>query len=344
MTERVFLGRCPADPRTLAEAFAWSGILEGLRTADAVFVKPNLTFPRYREGVTTTPRLVEAVLTALADSGKKLYVGESDGGYGSYRAAEAFANFGLPDTCRRLGAELVDLSAVERTEVPFLSGSRTVRIALPKFLCEENVHTLTMPVPKVHCMTGISLSLKNQWGCLPDAMRLRQHVHFDRIIHAINKALKVRYAVIDGTFGLDRNGPIIEGNPVPLGWYLVAANPLAADAVAAHLIGQDLRRIPHYGPAFAAGAVPALADIETNVARESLDAARRPFRLKRNLWNYVAKTAWYSSTWNHLVYESRLAKPLHDLMYLVRERPAEFARPSAGAPGEDGRRGKGGAA
>jgi uncharacterized protein (DUF362 family) len=51
-----------------------------------------------------------------------------------------------------------------------------VRIALPKFLCESNIHTLTIPVPKVHCMTGISLSLKNQWGCLPDMMRLRQRL------------------------------------------------------------------------------------------------------------------------------------------------------------------------
>ena len=340
MKGRVFFGRCPPDIRALAEAFAWSGILEGIRSADAVLVKPNLTFPKYREGVTTTPRFIEAVLTVLAESGKKVYVGESDGGYGSFRIGEAFRNFGLPEMCRRLGAELVNLSDIERVEVPFHSGSKVARIALPRFLCEGNVHTLTLPVPKVHCMTGISLSLKNQWGCLPDPMRLRHHVHFDNVIYAINSALKVRYTVVDGTFGLDRNGPIIEGNPVPLGWYLVSANPLAADAVAAHLIGQDLSRIPHYALAFAAGAVPALADIETNAPKEAIDAARVPFRLRRNLWNYLAKTAWYSSVWNRLVYESPASKALHDLMYLFRERPKELAGPSGDPPGEGERRGK----
>lgn len=324
MKDRVYFGELPADRETLSRAFEWSGIGEGIRQTDALFVKPNLTFPVYREGVTTSRAMIEAVLQVLSDYGKKVYIGESDGGYGSYRIEDAFRNFGLPEICRRTGAELVNLSSVENIEVPFTAGRREVRIALPKFLCQSNIHTLTIPVPKVHCMTGISLSLKNQWGCLPDMMRLRQHVYFDDVISQINRALNVRYSVVDGTFGLDVNGPIIEGIAVPLGWFLASANPFAVDSVAAYLIGQDLRKIDHYKSACSSGLVPSVENVELNVPNEFLPSKAKRFRLKRNFWNYVAKSAWYSKTWNYLVYESAVSKPLHSLMYFFRERPKEF--------------------
>jgi uncharacterized protein (DUF362 family) len=326
MNAKVYYGNAPAETGELSKSFEWSGISNLLGKAESVFIKPNLTFPTYRKGVTTTPDMIEGVLSALSDYDIKVFIGESDGGYGSYRVEEAFENFGLPDLSRRFGAKLVDLSAVERVGVPFTSGKKEVLINLPKFLFEENIEILTMPVPKVHCMTGISLSLKNQWGCLPDMMRLRQHVYFDGIISQINKVLNVRYSVVDGTYGLNKNGPIIEGEPVPLGWFLVSSNPLAADSVAAYLIGQDLRMIRHYRAACASGLVPSVESVETNVSPEFLRSKVKQFRLERNFWNYIAKTAWYSKTWNYMVYESAVSKPLHDLMYLFRERPKEFNR------------------
>jgi uncharacterized protein (DUF362 family) len=324
LSGKVYFGDSPPAREDLSTAFEWSGVYAGAAKAEGIFIKPNLTFPVPRPGVTTTREMMDAVLAALSECGRKIYIGESDGGYGSYKIAEAFRNFGLHELCKRYGATLVNLSEVERVVVPFQAAKAEVGIALPKFLVEENIEVLTVPVPKVHCMTGISLSLKNQWGCLPDTMRLRQHVYFDEVISRINRVLKVKYVVVDGTFGLDVNGPIIEGTAVPLGWFLASADPFAADSVAAYLIGQDLKKIGHYRPVFALGLVPPPESVETNVTTETLRSRVMPFRLRRNFWNYVAKTAWYSKTWNHLVYESAISKPLHDLMYLFRERPKEY--------------------
>jgi hypothetical protein len=76
---------------------------------------------------------------------------------------------------------------------------------------------------RIHCMTGLTLSYKNQWGVVPDTMRLRRHYVFDDAIVAINRAL--RPAVLaDGTFFLDRSGPM-EGDPVPMGLILGATDP-----------------------------------------------------------------------------------------------------------------------
>jgi uncharacterized protein (DUF362 family) len=324
---RVYLGKATPALEKMSEALEWSGIAQGIRGASAVFVKPNLTFPKYLQGVTTSPEMIEVVLQALSDYDKDVYVGESDGGYGSFRVEEGFANFDLTGICRRTGATLVNLSSAETVDVVLRSGKREVIIALPRLLCETGIHTLTMPVPKVHCMTGISLSLKNQWGCIPDTMRLRHHVHFNKIILDLNKALNVRYSVMDGTFGLDVNGPIVEGTAVPLGWFLASSDPFAADVVAAYLIGQRLERISHYHQAHTLGLVPAKSSIVTNIPPGSLADLVTPFRLKRNLWNYAAKTTWYSKSWSHFVYESIAAQTLHRIMYTFRDRPEELNRP-----------------
>jgi hypothetical protein len=48
---------------------------------------------------------------------------------------------------------------------------------------------------------------------------------------------------------------------------------------------------------------------------------KKNFVLKRNFWNYPALAAFHSRRLTHLFYFSKLAKPLHDIMYMVRRRP-----------------------
>jgi uncharacterized protein (DUF362 family) len=89
-------------------------------------------------------------------------------------------------------------------------------------------------------MTGISLSYKNQWGCIPDMMRLRLHCDFNEIIGPLNRLLKVGLAIVDGAYGLTKNGPIAEGEVVQPGWLVMSRHPGAADRVASHLMGLAL--------------------------------------------------------------------------------------------------------
>lgn len=82
------------------------------------------------------------------------------------------------------------------------------------------IHHLSLP--KVHCMTGMPLSFKNQWGCLSDTMRLKNHYVFNEIITQVCNILKFSYAFLDGEYGLDINSPMMS-DPVEVNW-LVAAN------------------------------------------------------------------------------------------------------------------------
>jgi uncharacterized protein (DUF362 family) len=166
-------------------------------------------------------------------------------------------------------------------------------------------------------MTDVTLSLKNQWGCLPDVMRLKNHYVFDEIISQICDKLKFRYTFLDGKYGLNNNGPMM-GDPVEVNWF-VASNSLGVfDMVVSEMMGFDWRRIGHLKMAEKYGFMPIKDEIKIIGDPKSL---RRKFTLKRNFWNYPALAAFRSKKLTHFFYFSMWAKLLHDVMYTFRKRP-----------------------
>ena len=60
-----------------------------------VFIKPNLTYPRHKEGVTTSPAMLETLVRCLKDRSARITIVESDGAYNLWKAEQAFAGHGL---------------------------------------------------------------------------------------------------------------------------------------------------------------------------------------------------------------------------------------------------------
>ena len=260
----------------------------------------------------------------FADLNPRVIVGESDGGYGTFDIEQAFEAFDLHNIARKFGAKVLNLSREATTPCTFSTRRGSITLALPRFLIEENFVTVTLPVPKVHCHTGVSLSYKNQWGCIPDMMRLRLHCDFDQIIGPLNHKLKVGLSIVDGTYSLTKNGPVVEGEAVNTSWLLMSSNPAAADRVVSHLMGLRLEDYSHYRQIHAEESLPQLEEIELNQDLGQFLANTPKFYLKRNFWNYLAKTTWYSRKWCYFVYESNMALMLHKIMYTFREKPKEF--------------------
>lgn len=308
---------------TLQAGIAWLGAEEALAKAEGIFIKPNLTFPKFREGVTTTQEMIQATLQVFSKLNSRVVIGESDGGYGSFDIEEAFESFDLYNLGRQYGANVVNLSIEPRTSCTFNTTAGPLTLELPKFLVEGNFITVTLPVPKVHCNTGISLSYKNQWGCIPDMMRLRFHCDFNEIIGPLNRLLKVGFSIVDGTYGLTKNGPVIEGEAVEPGWIVMSDHIGAADRIVSHLMGLSLEDYAHYQHIHRETPLPRLEDIQTNQDLAPFLSQTPKFYLKRNFWNYLGKTTWYSRKWCYVVYESKMANLLHRIMYTFREKPAE---------------------
>ncbi len=301
----------------LAAALAWTGFAAGLNNR-RVFLKPNLTYPRHKPGVTTTPRLLEALIKLLKDYNCDITVGESDGGYNSHEVKDVFHDFGLFELEKKYGIKVVNLSRLPFEYLTVRKFGREFKIEFPRILKEDVDAFITLPVPKVHAMTQISLSYKNQWGCVPNVMRLRYHPVFNEAIYAINQCLKNKFTIIDGTYGLTRSGPIA-GEAFDLGWLIASQSFEAADLIAAKLMKMGLKKIRHYYLAYRNGQVPKEEEIELNHAYEPFVSDK--FYLKRDFWNYLALFAWLHPAINYLFYESSVADLLHKIMYLFREKP-----------------------
>lgn len=291
-----------------------------LPRGSAVAVKPNLTATRHRPGVTTTPALLERVLRLLLDNGNRVSVVEADGGYGAWTCEQAFAGHGLPDMCRRLGARLVNLSASPAVALAVEHAGGQESIPFPALLADGVDAFITMPVPKVHCMTGVSLAMKNQWGLIPDPLRLHYHYVFDAAILAINRRLPAARAVVDGTWFLDGGGPI-EGNPLRKGLVIAADGIGECDRFLCALMGVDPRRIPHLRHAIDHGFVPAdLARVEHDP--EALRRHRYQSVLRRTPRQSMVRVFFRSRGLTRLMYTSSFGRALHAVFYRVVGRPA----------------------
>jgi uncharacterized protein (DUF362 family) len=292
----------------LAEALEFVGWQDIVQPDAAVFVKPNLTWPQPRPGVTTSPRFLDAVLGMLTARSCRIYVGESNGG--TFAAEEAFASHGLPEICDRHGARLVNLSREPSQMIEDTVAGRHIRIEASRFLLENVDVFVTLPVLKTHVVTKVTLGLKNQWGCIPSEMRLLYHYILDWGIVALNRAYHPQLCILDGTYAMDRRGPL-EGDAIPVGWLAASDDVVALDAGGCHLLHIDPFDVRHLRMANSEGLGTAdLAHVRLNrlLPSPAIHATVRP-----NLMDWIAIVLYRSRTLSKLVFDS----PLTDVLYKV---------------------------
>jgi uncharacterized protein (DUF362 family) len=322
---RVALFDAGSEPSAaIRDALTWCGILERISITTRVAIKPNLTFPFPKAGVTTSPAVIRETVKLLRQLTSHLAIVESDGGYGAWSADEAFRGHGLHDLGTEFGIEVANLCDEPREPIEFRTRRGLRTVPLPTRLLHETDVFITMPVPKIHCMTGVSLAFKNQWGCVPDKMRLRSHYVFDEAIVAINRALKPA-VLADGTCFLDGNGPM-EGTAVPMNVIIAATDPGSFDRYTSELMGVSWRRIGHLRRAAQAGDMPReLGEVSFNV--EPARARQRRFRLRRTPRNWIALMGFRSRFVTWFGYESWFGRVvLHAILYAIVGKPVKPQR------------------
>ena len=325
MNSLVFLEKLAQNPESLKNQFSRSfellSIAEDFDKSRAIFIKPNLTYPLYKPGVTTRKEFVESLVASLRNinSTTKIYIGEGEGGYNSFSMSEAFENMGFMQLEKEYpNVRIVNLSRMPSKEIAISTDCGPYKVSLPEFF-DEIDFSISCPLPKVHCMTKISLSYKNQWGCLPDVMRLKNHYMFDHVISKISDILKFKYAFLDGKYGLDDNGPMV-GTPVELDWF-AASNSLGAfDVIVSEMMGFDWQKVGHLKMASKYGFIPEKENIEVI---GDIELLKTKFKLNRTFWNYPALAAFKSKNLTHFFYFSKYAGLVHDIMYTFRKRPID---------------------
>jgi uncharacterized protein (DUF362 family) len=311
MSAKIYIGDSTAQrQRALRAAFDYIGLYEELKGSTKVFVKPNFTFPRPVRGVTTSREILQDALGLLVETGLEVFVGESNGGYGSFLASEAFAGHRLEEICRLTGATSLNLSTQELKEYSGIVGGRETSVRLPRLLVEEVDFTISMPVLKVHAMTTVSLSIKNLWGCYPTDLRLLEHREIDRKLLLTSKLVKARFGIVDATYGLDKHGPM-EGEAKFLGKFISSNDLLALDKACARMMGFDPSKIRHLSNL--------TRFVENNenslvTANENLAAYSWGFTLQRDFIDSLSFACFHSDAIAKIVFDSPLTRPIYALL------------------------------
>lgn len=245
----------------------WRVIAKG----EPVSLKVNLGWDLFIPGSITAPFFVESLIEEIRGHVGAIYVVESDQVLEDIE--KAFRRSGMADVCRRTGVTWVNMQRAETVEQEAPENVVLKRIRVPKILRETAL--ITVPVMKTHAKTGITGSLKNQWGCLPK-MRHEYHLVLDDAIADLNAVLRPRFAVMDATVGLEGNGPK-SGRPRVADRVLASADPVALDSVQAATMGIEPASIGHLRTCAARGlGVRLLSEIDVR----GLDPKRDqlPFR------------------------------------------------------------------
>lgn len=252
--ERV-QGDVLAAVRRALEAADWTRAVP--KGAD-VALKVNLGWDLFIPGAITSPLFVETLVAAIRGHVGRIYMVESDQVLEDVE--RAFHESGMADVCRRTGAIWVNMT--RGTAVPHDDPTNVVlkRIEVPRIL--KDAVLITVPVLKTHAKTRISGALKNQWGCI-GTMRHEYHLVLDDALADLNHVLRPALAVMDGTVGLEGDGPK-SGWPRVADVVLCSRDPVAIDAVEAMVMGIDPATVGHLATCAARGigvADPARIDV-----------------------------------------------------------------------------------
>ena len=229
-------------------------VADGLRAIGAdvrgarVLLKPNLV--EYDPGTTinTDPRLVAATVVAVRRLGAaRVIVAEGPG----HRRDTQFVltATGLSAALADVEAGFVDLNTDAVIPTRLRSHYSSLgSLALPRSVVEADV-VISMPKMKTHHWAGVTLSLKNCFGCVPGRIygwpkNALHEVGIEAAILDVAAAVRPDLAIVDGIVGMEGNGPI-SGTPVAAGLLIFGNDPVAVDVVAARAMNVDHERVPY---------------------------------------------------------------------------------------------------
>ena len=249
--EEVYItyGNQPDDmvPRLLEASSA----LKGIKPDDRVFIKPNLVASRKNwAGVDTDPRVVEALIKALAEKGvHRITVGDGSGMGQS--ASRAFEYCGYTDMAKKYGCQLLDVEKDDFVRLPVTAAGPFRELEISRAIVESDVF-INVPILKAHSQTLVTCSMKNLKGAMPRHMKTRFHsVDLHRAIAQLNSVLKPDLILVDGLQG-DLTSELGR-DPVVMDRMLLGTNPVAVDSVVAEILGYAPRDIQHIADAADAG-------------------------------------------------------------------------------------------
>jgi uncharacterized protein (DUF362 family) len=252
----------------------------------SVLLKPNLVGLDPLGIMNTHPVVIAAARESFLRLGaREVLIGD---GPAMDRDTEAIVeSVRLREYIRSLAGVFVDLNADEVERVSFETrASRLKELYLPKTALGVDF-LVSMPKLKTHHWAGVTLSLKNMFGIVPGSCygwpkNVLHWAGIDRAILDINAAVRPDFAIVDGIWGMEGNGPI-QGTPKSCGVLILGDDPVAVDATCCRVMGLRPERVKYI-----ARAATLLGHMETQQIQqlgESISNCRTPFAVLEEFRN-----------------------------------------------------------
>lgn len=241
---RVAVVRCDYTNiyQSLKKAINLAGGMD-LSSYDRILLKINsCEFRTPETGAVTHPLLVDALLRILREefAGKKVHLVESDA---TTTDADLFFGWlGYREIADRHGAECVNLTKEDAVKMR-ISGRYIKEMPIPRIF--DGSYLITLPKMKTHQKLKVSLSLKNQFGCIPYKWKYKYHKRLDDAIVDANLSFPADFCIVDGIIGMEGiNGPGF-GRPIAAKTLVVGNNAVSVDAACSRIMGFNPMFIGH---------------------------------------------------------------------------------------------------
>ncbi len=247
------------------------------RISGTVFLKPNIVVSApyaVSPAEFTDPALVAAVIRCLYERGaSRVLVGERPAWGGLCR--DAYAVSGCGAAVGSAGGAMCDLDREPDVEVP-VDGHVLRSVRLPRALVEADLF-VNLPKAKTHFLTGVTVGIKNLFGCLryEDRKKFHREIDLANLLADLLKAAPPGLTVVDAVTAMEGFGPHA-GTPIDLGLVIAGADPVAVDTVGTFLMGVDPRSLAVLQAAEKLG-LGSIALGDARVIGEDPEAVRREF-------------------------------------------------------------------
>jgi uncharacterized protein (DUF362 family)/ferredoxin len=259
-----------------AAVFELLGGIDTLRLAPGarVLIKPNFLAPaKPRFALTTHPLVLRAVVEYALAKGARVQVSDSPG-IGSFE--RVLREGGYAEALHGLDVTLKPFAETVRVDI----GAPFGRIEIARDAVAADT-VINLPKLKTHAMMGLTLAVKNLFGCIVGLTKPRWHMRsgvdremFARLLVLIAGAVGPAATLVDGILAMEGQGPGRSGTPRKLGVLAAGARATAVDAAICRLVGVPPEELPTHRAAVRLGLAP--AGLETRGDFEAVAGFRLP--------------------------------------------------------------------
>jgi uncharacterized protein (DUF362 family)/NAD-dependent dihydropyrimidine dehydrogenase PreA subunit len=210
-------------------------------SGDKVLLKVNLLSARRPEdAVTTHPAVAKALVEYFQDAGADVILGDSSAA-GPVETRRALRVAGIERVAEETKSKASNFEAEGYAKIPVpTGGTRLSEVYVAKPVINAQL-VVSVPKLKNHNLTKFTGALKNLFGTVPTATRMKLHAlgnirNFSQGIADIVSVVKPGLAVMDGVVGMDGNGPSF-GTIRKAGIIATSRDCVALDAVCSSLVG-----------------------------------------------------------------------------------------------------------